>query len=179
MSEQLVLEGIVEDIVYSNAENGYTVLNMSVDNSLITAVGIMPSSAPGEKLKIYGSWKKHPTFGTQFAVDKCERSMPETVADMYRYLAGGAIKGIGPATANKIVEQFGTESFEIIENHPERLSQIRGITRGGDFTYRGSKEKYEMDLVCPCKSIHFHLKATPINRDENGKPLPNAPRPQD
>ncbi len=137
MSEQLVLEGVVEDIVYSNAENGYTVLNMSVDNSLMTAVGIMPSSAPGEKLKIYGNWKKHPTFGTQFAVDKCERSMPETVADMYRYLAGGAIKGIGPATANKIVEQFGTESFEVIENHPERLSRIKGITR--DKAYEISK----------------------------------------
>ncbi len=137
MSEQLVLEGVVEDIVYSNAENGYTVVNMSVDNSLMTAVGIMPSCAPGEKLKIYGKWKMHPTFGTQFSVEKCERSMPETVADMYRYLAGGAIKGIGPATANKIVEEFGTESFEIIENHPERLSRIRGITK--DKAYEISK----------------------------------------
>lgn len=129
MPEQLVLEGLVEDIVYSNAENGYTVLTLSADDGLITAVGIMPSCTPGEKLKIYGNWKMHPTFGTQFSVERCERSMPETVADMYRYLAGGAIKGIGPATANKIVEQFGTESFEIIENNPERLSRIRGITK--------------------------------------------------
>ncbi len=129
MSELLVIEGTVEDIVYSNAENGYTVVTISTDESLITAVGIMPSCAPGEKLKIHGRWKKHPTFGTQFAVEKCERSMPESAADMYRYLSGGAIKGIGPATANKIVERFGEESFEVIEHHPERLSQIRGITR--------------------------------------------------
>lgn len=129
MSEQTVIEGIVEEIVYSNNENGYTVLNLSADNSLLTAVGIMPSCAPGEKLKLTGHWKMHPTFGTQFSVEKCERSMPESAADMYRYLAGGAIKGIGPATANKIVERFGTESFEVIENHPERLSLIKGITK--------------------------------------------------
>lgn len=129
MSEQTVVEGIVEEIVYSNNENGYTVVNLSVDNSLMTAVGIMPSCATGEKLRLFGYWKKHPTFGTQLAVEKCERSMPESAADMYRYLAGGAIKGIGPATANKIVERFGTESFEIIENHPEKLSLIKGITK--------------------------------------------------
>ena len=129
MSEQTVIEGIVEEIVYSNNENGYTVLNLSADNSLLTAVGIMPSCAPGEKLKLTGHWKMHPTFGTQLSVEKCERSMPESAADMYRYLAGGAIKGIGPATANKIVERFGSESFEVIENHPERLSLIKGITK--------------------------------------------------
>lgn len=129
MSEQLIIEGVVEDIVYSNAENGYTVINLSSDNTLITAVGIMPSCAPGEKLKLHGQWKMHPTFGTQFSAELCERSMPESAADMYRYLAGGAIKGIGPSTANKIVERFGTESFEIIENHPDKLSLIKGITK--------------------------------------------------
>ena len=83
MSEQLVIEGVVEDIVYSNAENGYTVINLSSDNTLITAVGIMPSCAPGEKLKLHGQWKMHPTFGTQFAAEVCERSMPESAGDMY------------------------------------------------------------------------------------------------
>ena len=129
MSQQVILEGIVEDIVYTNAENGYTVLNMSADERLITAVGIMPSCAPGEKLKVYGVWKMHPTFGTQLAVEKCERAIPSSAADMYRYLAGGAIKGIGPATANKIIERFGDESFEVIENYPEKLSLIKGITK--------------------------------------------------
>ena len=129
MSQQLELQGTVEDIVYTNAENGYTVVTLSVDERLITAVGIMPSCAPGEKLKITGQWKTHPTFGTQFSVERCERTLPQTAADMYRYLSGGAIKGIGPATANKIVERFGDESFEVIENHPERLSQIKGITK--------------------------------------------------
>ena len=129
MSEQLTLEGVVEGVIYTNAENGYTVLDVSCDERLITAVGIMPSCSPGEKIKIYGSWKTHPTFGMQFAVEKCERTLPKTAGDMYRYLSGGAIKGVGPATATKIVDRFGEESFDVIENHPERLSVIRGITR--------------------------------------------------
>lgn len=129
MSEQIMLEGVVEGIIYTNAENGYTVIDLSCDDRLITAVGIMPACNPGERVKVYGSWKMHPTFGTQFAVEKCERTLPKSAADMYRYLSGGAIKGIGPATANKIVDRFGDDSFDIIENHPERLSEIRGITR--------------------------------------------------
>ena len=137
MAEQLMLEGVVEDIVYSNSENGYTVIDFSSNNQLLTAVGIMPSCSPGEKIKVYGYWKKHPTFGTQFAVEKCERTLPQTAGDMYRYLSGGAIKGVGPATANKIVDRFGEDSFDIIENHPERLSEIRGITR--DKAYEISK----------------------------------------
>lgn len=129
MSEELILEGVVEDIVYSNAENGYTVLDLSCDNRLVTAVGIIPSCNAGEKLRLYGRWKKHPTFGTQFAAEKCERSMPKSAGDMHRYLSGGSIRGIGPATATKIVERFGEESFDIIENHPERLCVIKGISR--------------------------------------------------
>ena len=133
MSEQITLEGVVEGIIYTNAENGYTVLDLSCEERLITAVGIMPACNPGEKIKVYGAWKMHPTFGTQFNVEKCERALPENAADMYRYLSGGAIKGIGPATATKIVNRFGDDSFDIIENHPERLSEIRGITRDKAF----------------------------------------------
>ncbi len=129
MSEQITLEGVVEGIIYTNAENGYTVLDVSCDERLITAVGIMPSCSPGEKIKIYGSWKTHPTFGMQFSVERCERTLPKNAGDMYRYLSGGAIKGVGPATATKIVDRFGEDSFDVIENHPERLSEIRGITR--------------------------------------------------
>lgn len=133
MAEQITLEGVVEGIIYTNAENGYTVLDLSCDERLITAVGIMPACNPGERIKVYGSWKMNPTYGTQFAVEKCERTLPKDAADMYRYLSGGAIKGIGPATATKIIDRFGDESFDIIENYPERLSEIRGITRDKAF----------------------------------------------
>ena len=129
MSEELMLEGTVEDIVYRNPENGYCVINISQDRNLVTAVGIIPACNAGEKVRLYGRWKNHPTFGTQFSAERCERSMPESAADMLRYLSGGSIKGIGPATANKIVDRFGDRSFEILDKFPERLSEIRGISR--------------------------------------------------
>lgn len=129
MSEELMLEGTVEDIVYRNPENGYCVINISHDRNLVTAVGIIPACNAGEKVRLYGRWKNHPTFGTQFSAERCERSMPESAADMLRYLSGGSIKGIGPATANKIVDRFGDRSFEILDKFPERLSEIRGISR--------------------------------------------------
>lgn len=129
MSDEIMLEGIVEDIVYTNPENGYTVVDISWEQRLVTAVGIIPSCNAGEKLRLFGRWKKHPTFGTQFAADRCERTLPKTAGDMYRYLSGGAVKGIGPATATKIVERFGEDTFDVIENHPERLCEIKGISR--------------------------------------------------
>lgn len=129
MSDELILEGTVEDIVYHNPENGYCVINISHNNNLVTAVGIIPSCNAGERVRLYGRWKKHPTFGTQFAADRCERNMPESAADMLRYLSGGAIKGIGPATASKIVDRFGERTFEILDKEPERLSEIKGISR--------------------------------------------------
>ncbi len=129
MSDELMLEGTVEDIVYHNPENGYCVINISHENNLVTAVGIIPSCNAGERVRLYGRWKKHPTFGTQFSADRCERNMPESAADMLRYLSGGAIKGIGPATASKIVDRFGERTFEILDKEPERLSEIKGISR--------------------------------------------------
>ena len=129
MPEEIMLEGTVEDIVYQNPENGYCVIDLSCDKKLVTAVGIMPSCTSGEHIKLYGRWKVHPTFGTQFSAERCERSMPQTAADMLRYLSSGAIKGIGPATAGKIVDRFGDRTFEILENEPERLSEIKGISK--------------------------------------------------
>lgn len=129
MPEEQIIEGTVEDIVYTNPENGYTVLDLSYDKKLITAVGIIPSCQVGEKLKLFGVWKKHPTFGTQFSATKCERSMPKNAADMLRYLSGGSVKGIGPATATKIVDRFGESTFEILDKEPERLSEIKGISK--------------------------------------------------
>lgn len=126
--EQAQITGIVEDIVYRNSENGYSVIDLSCDGRLVTAVGMLASVTVGEQLTISGKWTVHPTFGSQFKVDSYERKMPKTAADMLRYLSSGAVKGIGPATAKKIIERFGEETFEIIENDPERLSNIKGIT---------------------------------------------------
>lgn len=129
MEQEVFIDGTIEDIVYSNPENGYSVIDISCDKKLITAVGIMPSCSPGEKIRLRGQWVTHPSFGKQFKASACERSMPKTAGDMLRYLSGGTIKGIGPATAAKIVERFGEDTFNIMEHEPLRLAEIKGITK--------------------------------------------------
>lgn len=122
------LKGTVEDVVFSNSETGFTVIDMCVGDELITAVGILPSVSVGETLRVFGRWDRHPSFGRQFRINKCEREMPKTSSDMLKYLSSGAIKGIGPKTAVKIIEEFGDQTFEVIENEPHKLARIRGIS---------------------------------------------------
>ena len=129
MSEPIFIEGTIEGIIYSNPENGYSVIDLNMDGSLVTAVGIMPSCSAGEKIKLKGEWTTHPTFGKQFKATECERFMPKSAADMLKYLSSGTIKGIGPSTAAKIVDRFGDRTFEVMENSPELLSEIKGISK--------------------------------------------------
>lgn len=128
MEQEIFIEGTIEDVVYTNPENGYSVIDISHDKKLVTAVGIIPSCSPGERIKLKGQWITHPTFGRQFKASACERSRPKSSADMLRYLSSGTIKGIGPATAAKIIDRFGEDTFEIMENSPHLLSEIKGIT---------------------------------------------------
>ena len=126
---KIELHGTVEDVVFNNNETGFTVIDMSVDGELITAVGVLPTLSAGENLRVTGFWDYHHSFGRQFKIDECERQMPKTSADMLKYLSSGTIKGIGPKTAAKIVEKFGGETFDILENNPELLSTIKGISK--------------------------------------------------
>ena len=124
----LELCGSVEHVVYHNDKNQYTVLEMAAGNELVTVVGSFPFVSEGEELRVYGTWSSHPSFGDQFKAETFERARPATTAAMLKYLASGAVKGIGPATARRIIETFGGQALEVIENEPERLAQIKGIT---------------------------------------------------
>lgn len=125
------LYGIAEEIVFRKEETGFTVMDISTEEGeLITVVGVMPEIAAGEELKLTGHWDTHATFGRQFRAEFCERNMPGTVAQILKYLSSGAVKGIGPSTANKIVEAFGEDTFDVLANHPEKLAEIRGISKG-------------------------------------------------
>lgn len=125
------LYGIAEELVFRKEDTGFTVMDISTeDGELITVVGVLPEISAGEELKLTGHWDTHATFGRQFRAELCERSMPTTVAQMLKYLASGTVKGIGPSTANKIVEAFGEDSFTVLADHPEELSKIRGISLG-------------------------------------------------
>ena len=123
------LEGMVEQIIYCNEENGYTVCDMSTEDDVVTACGIMPMLNEGDTLCVYGKWVHSAKYGRQFSVEQYERIMPADTASILRYLSSRAIKGIGPKTAVKIVEAFGEDSFDVIENHPEWLADsIKGIS---------------------------------------------------
>ncbi len=129
MAELLVIEGIVQEIIFQNIANGYTVCDIDVEGVFITVVGIMPGIAPGEGVRLTGRWTTHAEYGEQFKAELCEKILPTGELQILQYLSSGIIKGIGPATAQKIVEKFGTESLEVIRDAPDRLSQIKGISR--------------------------------------------------
>ncbi len=120
--------GTVERITYKNESNGYTVLTLSNGSEDITAVGIMPFVSEGEYINCTGEYVFHPTYGEQLKVEFFERIIKEDSASILKYLSSGSIKGIGPATARRIVEAYGEESLDIIENFPERLVSIKGIS---------------------------------------------------
>ena len=128
MSEQVILEATIEDIIYQNAENGYTVCTVEYEGEELSCVGEMPGIYAGEEVKIMGTWSTHPVYGKQVKVDFIERSMPKTVQGMEKYLASGVIKGIGAKTAKKIVKHFGVDTFKIIEQEPQVLAQVSGIS---------------------------------------------------
>ena len=126
--ESVKIEGTVDTVVFNTPENGWTVLELVSGDELITAVGILPQINIGEQLRLMGVWDDHATYGRQFRIEACERSLPTDAAAILTYLSNGAIKGIGPSTARKLVSKFGEKTLEIIEKDPDRLCEIKGIT---------------------------------------------------
>lgn len=122
------LAGYVEHIIYRNTDNGYTVLNLVSGEDAITCVGIFSTIAEGENIEATGDYTDHPTYGTQFKVVSFEEKAPEDQEAIERYLGSGAIKGIGLAMAARIVRRFREDTFRIIEEEPERLAEVKGIS---------------------------------------------------
>ena len=129
MGERCTVEGIVENLIFQNEENGYTVLCLVTDQGeAVTVVGCIPCVGPGEGMTVTGVWVNHPTYGAQLTAEIVERRMPEGEDEIVSYLASGIIKGVGPATAARLVERFGEDTLAVIEEEPERMSVIKGIT---------------------------------------------------
>ena len=122
------LAGYVEHIIYRNADNGYTVLNLVSGEEEITCVGIFSAIAEGENIEASGDYTDHPTYGKQFKVESFEEKAPEDEEAIERYLGSGAIRGIGLALAARIVRRFKADTFRIIEEEPERLAEVKGIS---------------------------------------------------
>ena len=129
MEELVTWEGTVHSVIFQNAENGYTVLRLLTgEGEVITVVGCIPCAAPGEHLTVSGVWEQHPQHGEQLRAMELERSLPEDEEEIFDYLSSGVCKGVGPATARRIVDRFGPETLDVLERDPGRLTSIRGIT---------------------------------------------------
>lgn len=130
----ITLCGTVENIIFSNEENGYTVFDLSCDEKpadvgdIVTAFGSVPNLAVGEKLRVEGGWSFSKNYGRQFRVEHFEVRLPRTENEILRYLSSSTVKGIGPKTAERLVEQYGEDTFDVIENHPEWLAKLPGIS---------------------------------------------------
>ena len=126
--ELLKMEGVVENVIYHNEDNGYTVFEVNAGGDLQIATCVVPDINAGESVTLYGQFETHPVHGPQFKAISCESSMPQDVAATLAYLSSGALPYIGPATARKIVDKFGAETLDIIANDPLKLTELRGIT---------------------------------------------------
>ena len=130
MGERVTVEGSVDAVIFQNEENGYTVLLLRVDgeDEPITVVGCIPCAAAGEGMTVTGVWVNHPVHGPQLSAESVERRLPQEEEDIVSYLSSGILKGIGPATAQRLVERFGTDTLRVLEEEPERLKTIKCIT---------------------------------------------------
>ncbi len=122
------IEGFVDHIIFQNPDNGYTVLELTVDSGDCVLVGMLKGVSQGDTIQAEGEYTEHPVYGTQFKAAVYRTVLPKDAAGMERYLASGAIKGVGMALAKRIVRQFGSDTFRVIEEEPERLVEVRGIS---------------------------------------------------
>lgn len=129
MQELSEINGTVSAVIFRNDENGYGVVKLELDNGEnTTAVGCLPYVAPGEMISAEGSWMTHAQHGRQFKIEQCSRMLPTSAEAIYEYLAGGTVRGIGPATAAMIVDRFGDKALDVLEMQPEKLAEIKGIS---------------------------------------------------
>ena len=122
------LTGYVDHIIFRNEENGYSVFVLENEDGEVTCVGSIPLLHEGELVDVEGQFVLHPTYGMQWKVEKLTVKTPEDEESIARYLGSGAIKGVGEKLASRIVQTFGEETFRIIEEEPERLAEIKGIS---------------------------------------------------
>lgn len=121
------IEGMISDIVFKNEDNGYVIAHLSNENNDVVIVGCMPTLTVGESIEVEGKWVNHKTYGTQFEVSSFMPVTPSSIEGIYVYLSSGMIKGIGEKMAKRIIDKFGVDTLDIIQNSPHRLSEVEGI----------------------------------------------------
>lgn len=122
------INGEIQDIIYKNEINSYTIAELETEEESITVVGYLPFVNVGDTLKLIGKYVEHKEYGRQFKIDTFEKMMPQTLDALERYLANGNIKGIGEALAKRIVKKFGEETIHVFKYEPKRLAEVKGIS---------------------------------------------------
>ncbi|MBR5224004.1 MAG: ATP-dependent RecD-like DNA helicase, partial [Clostridia bacterium] len=123
-----IISGIIEKITFRNEANAYTVALLKTKDEQIVVVGTLPFINEGDSVELVGEYTVHATYGEQFKVQSFTQKTPENSAAILRYLSSGAIKGVGPTTATRLVEKFGADTLDIIQNHPEDMANLKGIS---------------------------------------------------
>lgn len=155
------LKGEVADIVFYNEDSGFCVFNLDAGGELVCAVGEFTQIGEGEELLLHGSFCYHPTYGRQFKVSACEHSMPTSATAILKYLSSGAIRGVGPVLARRFVDAFGDKALTVIEQTPERLTEVKGVTKAkADKIYEEFKRVYGIRSVMLYLS-RFGIDPTP------------------
>ncbi len=158
---KLKITGNVTDITYRNDVNGYTVFWVDKGDEELTVVGTAADIKIGDKVELVGEFTYHSLYGRQFKADLCTATLPETLDDLYHYLASGAVKGIRESTARKIIDKFGVNSFNILESEPERLAEIRGIS-----LEKAKKIGYEYNRQCSTRALIINLSKYGLKTSE-------------
>ena len=129
MTGTCVIDGTILRVIFQNEENGYTVLQLVTgDGELVTVVGTIPCAAPGENLIVTGRWVSHPVHGEQVQAEQVERHMPTSEQEIFSYLSSGAVKGVGAAIADRLVQRFGEDTLRVLEEEPEKIAEVKGVT---------------------------------------------------
>ena len=160
-----ILKGSIENVVYYNDANDYAVLEITLENNLvITAVGTMPIPFVGECVILKGRWGYHKEFGKQFVIESYEKTLPKETEGILQYLSSRTVKGVGPVTAKKIVDRFGIDTFDVIENHPEWLADIPGITmkKAASISESFLEQNGLRDVVMFCNDYMSVTEATKV-----------------
>ncbi len=150
--EGTFLQGSIDEVVFCNEDNGYSVCVLNCMGEPITLVGTMPTVGAGDTVKVRGVWTVHPTYGRQFKVEYFEKEMPTSAEAIFKYLSSGTLKGIGPVLAQRIIEAYGPETLDVIEHHPRWLCDIKGISpKKADAIHDAYEEQFGMRTVV----MHF------------------------
>lgn len=155
------LTGIIEEITFNNQSTGFAVTEVDAGDEIVTVVGVLGEIMIGEEAVFQGEWVIHPSFGRQFKALRLQRTLPADASGMLRFLSGGIIKGVREATAVKIVEKFGADTFNVIENEPERLAEIKGISKS-----KAKKISQDFKMQFAARDVMNGLAELGLNQQE-------------